>query len=244
MNKILFGSLICISGLFGDIIGGEVNIGVYNHSPNGTAQNRGDVVDIEDDLNWESENDILLKAYLEHPFLLLPNIMVGYSKFSHSGVGTATKNFVWGGITLFSLSDRVESSIDLDIYELGLYYEILDNWLNLDVGLNLKYFDGFVDVETTLQKEHTELDFALPTLYAKGRFDVPTTNLSFQLEGNFIDYDGNTYYDLDFGARYNIMLGFGVEAGYRVMKLKIDDVDDISMDADFSGAYGKVIWDF
>jgi len=244
MRKILLTSLVCFSSLFGDIIGGEIDLGVYTHSPSGTAQNGDDVVDVEKDLNWESENDIFLRAYLEHPLPLLPNIRVGYSKFSHDGVGTASKSFSWGGIKVFELTDRVESSIDLDIYELGLYYEILDNWLNLDVGLNVKYFDGFIDVETTLEKDHTDLEFALPTLYGKARFDVPTTNLSFQLEGNFIDYDGNTYYDFEAGARYEFMLGFGAEVGYKSMKIKVDDVDDVSMDVDFSGAYGKVVWDF
>jgi len=40
------------------------------------------------------------------------------------------------------------------------------------------------------------------------------------------------------------MLGFGAEIGYKSMKLKIDDIDDISMDTDFNGVYGKLIWDF
>jgi len=244
MKKILFSSLISFSMLLGDVIGGEVNLGIYNHTPNGTAQNGDDSVDVEKDLNWDSQSDIFFRAYLEHPLPILPNIMVGYSRFSHDGVGTASKDFSWGGITFFSLRDRVKSNLELDIYDLALYYEILDNWLNLDIGLNLKYFNGDIDIDSTLKHDHSDIEFALPTLYAKARFDVPTTNLSFQAEGNFIGYDDNRYYDLELGARYEILLGFGGEVGYRTMKIKIDDIDDISMDADFSGIYGKVFWDF
>ncbi len=50
MRNIILVSLISIKTLFGDIIGGEINLGVYNHSPSGTAQNGEDSVDIENDL--------------------------------------------------------------------------------------------------------------------------------------------------------------------------------------------------
>jgi outer membrane protein len=244
MRKIILVSLISIKTLFGDIIGGEINLGVYNHSPSGTAQNGEDSVDIENDLNWDKENDIFLKAYLEHPIPLIPNIMVGYSRFIHDGSGSISKDFNWGGVEFFSISDNVESSLELDIYDLAVYYEILDNWLNFDIGINLKYFNGDIDIDSNLKSKHTNIEFIIPTIYAKARFDVPTTDFSIQLEGNAISYDDNRYYDLELGARYTFMLGFGAEIGYKSMKLKIDDIDDISMDADFNGVYGKLIWDF
>jgi len=244
MKNIIFISLICFSSLFGDVIGGEINLGFYNHFPSGIAQKDGDSVDVERDLNWDSKSDIFLRAYFEHPLPLLPNIKVGYTRFYHDGVGTASKSFEWGGITFLSLSDEVESSLDLDIFDIGLYYEILDNWLNLDAGVNLKYFDGDIDVASTFKNDHTNIEFVMPTLYGRAKFDVPATDLSFLLEGDFIGYDGNTYYDFELGARYEFLLGIGAEVGYKIMKIKIDDIDDISIDADFDGVYGKVVWDF
>ncbi len=244
MKKLLLALSLTTTLTFADFIGGEVNLGYYTHAPSGTAQNGGDSVDIEDDLKWESENDIFLKAYFEHPIPLIPNIRLGYTRFTHEGSGEASNSFTWGGMTLFKLSDDVYTKLDLDIYDISLYYEFLDNWLNFDAGLNIKYLSGSIVVNSTTKHEENSIELPVPMLYAKARIDIPATNLSFQAEGDYISYGDNALYDLEIGARYSFLLGFGVEAGYKTFKIKIDDVDDISMDADFSGVYGKLVWDF
>ncbi len=170
--------------------------------------------------------------------------MVGYSRLTHDGVGEISEDIKWAGVSLLNISDNIESSLELDIYDAVVYYEILDNWLNLDVGLDLKYFNGNLDIALDSNRDSTEINFLLPTLYGKGRFDIPTSDISLQVEGSFIKYDGNTYYDFEIGTRYTLMLGFGAEIGYRAIKMDIDDVNDISMDIDFDGFYGKVVWDF
>ncbi|HHH51330.1 MAG TPA: hypothetical protein ENK76_03070 [Campylobacterales bacterium] len=81
-------------------------------------------------------------------------------------------------------------------------------------------------------------------LYLKGKVDIPATDLSFQLEGDYVSYSGNMLYDFELGARYTFFAGLGIEAGYKAMKIKIDNVDNFSMDTDFNGAYGKLVWDF
>jgi len=244
MKKILLATMVATSFGMADFIGGELNLGYYSHSPSGTATYGDDKVDIEKDLKWSSSEDIFLKAYFEHPLPIIPNIKIGYTDFSHKGSGRASKTFSFGDFQLFSLDDDVDSKLDLTMYDLSLYYEVLDNWANLDLGLNVKFIDGTIDIKSTTDKEHKSFNTPIPMLYAKARFDVPTTDVSFQAEGNYISYDGNTLYDLEIGARYSFALGFGLEAGYKSFKLKLDDVDDLSMDTDFNGAYGKVVWDF
>ncbi len=237
MKKIILATLITTTLTLGDFIGGEVNLGFYAHSPSGTAQNGDDIVDIEDDLKWEDESDIFLRAYFEHPVPVVPNIRVGYTKFKHSGDGTVTKSFFWG---LLNIDGDVKSDLDLDIYDLTLYYEFLDNWISLDGGLNLKYLNGTLDVNS----DHRDISVPIPMLYGKAKINIPTTNLSLQLEGDYISYEDNQLYDIEVGARYNFLLGFGIEAGYKALKIKVDDVDDVSMDTKFNGAYGKLVWDF
>jgi outer membrane protein len=222
-----------------DFIGGEVNLGYYTHNPSGSAQNGNDKVDIESDLKWEEENDMFLKVYFEHPVPIIPNVKLGYTKFSHSGEGKATKGFSWGVINI-GLNGDIDSKLDLNIYDIALYYELLDNWLNFDVGVNIKYLDGSIDVNS----DETSVNLPIPMLYAKARVNIPATDLSFQAEGNYISYGDNALFDLEVGARYTFALGFGVEAGYKAFKIKLDDVDDTSMDADFNGLYGKIVWDF
>lgn len=243
MNKTL--ALLTAVSTFGmaDMIGGELNLGYYNHTPSGTAQYQGDTIDAEKDLKWSATNDIFVKAYFEHPILFLPNVKVGYTDFSHTGSGNVNTAFTFGNET-FALNTNIESSLDLTMYDLTLYYEILDNWVNADVGLNVKYVDGKIAVNSTSASAGTDFQVPIPMLYAKARFDVPTTDLSFQAEGNYVTYDGHTLYDAEIGVRYTFALGLGLEGGYKTMKLKLDNIDDFTMDTDFSGAYGKLVWDF
>jgi len=243
MKKIL-SIMACITTLsMADFIGGEINVGYYNHTPSGTAQYQGSVLNMEDTLKWESEGDIFLKAYLEHPIPIIPNIKIGYSDFGHSGAGAVNKSFTFGGET-FSTDKEIETKFDLKIYDLTLYYELLDNWINLDVGINVKYVDGALSVKSGSREKSADFQVPIPMVYAKARLDIPATDLSFQAEGNYIAYDGHTFYDAELGARYTFALGLGLEAGYKTMRLDIKDIEDLSMESDFSGAYAKLVWDF
>ena len=249
MKRVITGITILGTLSMADVIGGELNLGFYNHSPSGYAQYQGDKVDLENDLKWESEGDVFVKAYLEHPLPILPNIKLGYTSFGHNGSGKVKNSFQFGG-KQFNINTDIDSSLDLKMYDLTLYYEILDNWLNLDLGVNIKYMDGTLTVKGSnivtkqLIDESSDFQVPIPMLYAKARFDIPTTDISLQAEGNYVSYDGNTLYDAEVGLRYTFLLGLGLEAGYKTMKLKLDDVDDLTMDSDFSGAYGKLVWDF
>ena len=244
MKKLLALSVLATTFSLADVIGGEINIGYYNHAASGSLQYQGNVIDIQDTLQWKDEGDMFAKVYIEHPLPIIPNIKLGYSNFGHSGSGVLTHSFDFGGTT-YSANSNVESLFDLKMYDLTLYYEILDNWVNIDVGLNVKYVDGSISIkDNTILSEATDFQVPIPMLYVKARFDVPTTDLSFQVEGNYVTYDGHTLYEVEAGVRYTLALGLGLEAGYRTMKLELDNIDDLSMNSDFSGAYGKLVWDF
>jgi len=248
MKKIILATMIATSFSMADFIGGEVDVGYYTHNPSGTAQYKGDSIDVENDLKWENEQDIFFKAYFEHPIPIIPNIKVGYTDFSHSGDGIANQSFRFSGRE-YSNRSTISSNMDLKMYDITLYYEFLDNWLSLDAGVNLKYIDGDISVKGVDSNgrpvyESTDFQVPIPMLYGKVRLDVPATDLSFQVEGNYISYDDNMLYDMEAGARYTFALGFGIEAGYKLFKINIEDVSDFSMDTNFDGFYGKLVWDF
>jgi len=244
MKKILVLSALVSTLALADFIGGEVNLGYYNHTPSGTINYLGDTLNVEDTLKWKDEGDMFVKLYIEHPLPIIPNIKLGYSEFGHSGLGRINQAFDFGGQT-YAANSNIESNFDLKMYDLTLYYELLDNWVNVDVGVNVKYVDGSISIkDNATLSESTDFQVPIPMLYAKVRFDVPTTDLSFQVEGNYVTYDGHTLYDAEAGVRYTLALGLGLEAGYKTMKLELDDIDDLSMQSDFSGAYGKLVWDF
>ncbi len=239
--KFLIALLLSASFLKADFLGGEINVGFMNEQPSGSFSYKGSQGDVENTFGWESQNSILVKVYLEHPIPILPNIRLTYTKLSHSGTGYVT-NFTYGGK---HYSGEITTDFDTDVIDGTLYYEILDNWISIDLGLNAKYIDGTASVENQLVgKSQADLSVVIPTLYANAKFDIPATNFSFQAQGDMISYSGNTLYDITLSARYIIIAGLGVEAGVKKMKLKLDDIDDITADVDFTGVYLSVVWDF
>ena len=168
-----------------------------------------------------------MKVYLEHAIPLLPNVKMGYSQISHNGI------------------DKIADNLNLNMYDLTLYYNILDAEINADIGINIKHVDGKMFLSSSSDKNKSEeLKLSVPMVYAKVRFDVPATSLSLQVEGNYLTQNGETIYDAQAGVRYTFDSGVGVETGYKVMHLKFDEVDDLNVENDFSGLYGKLVKEF
>ena len=208
MKKIV--ALLAMASTFGMadmILGGEVNLGYYGHAPSGNLDYKGTTVDLEDDLKLENESDIFLKAYFEHPIPVLPNIRVAYTAFSHAGQGRIDDTFTFGNQS-FTAGTNLDSTLDLKMYDLTMYYELLDNWISIDTGVNVKYIDGSVSVKTSALSEAADFQVPIPMLYLKTRFDVPTTDLSFQVEGDYVSYSGNTLYEVEAGVRYTFFRKF------------------------------------
>ena len=245
MKKIVASLVLLGTVAMADTIGGELNVGYYQHAPSGTLQYQGDTIDLKDDFKWKQENDIFARLYIEHPIPLLPNIKLGYSSFGHSGSGVLNKSITFANQT-YAVNSKVDSEFDLDMYDMTFYYEIVDIGFDLDLGLNIKYLDGSVSAVDKVAglDESTTFNVPVPMLYAKARVPLPTTDIAFQAEGNYISYSGNQFYDFEAGVRYTLALGLGIEGGYKTMKIKLDDVNDMSLDSTFSGAYAKLVWDF
>ena len=238
-------TVVSLSAIRADSIGGEVSLGIFNHSPEGYASytlpflgHQSTSADIVDTLGFSEAQDIFLKVYIEHPLAMLPNVKLSYTALSHEGNSQVTL-FSWGDIV--NLTGEVDSSLSLDMTDATLYYEISDNWVNFDVGLTLRYLTGNMDVN------HEDISFStfVPLLYAKTRFDFPVTDLSLQLEANAVSFSGITSYDYELSARYTLAMGIGLEAGYKAFHLDSNDLlDGFDANMDFSGPYAAAIWDF
>jgi len=261
IKKLIATSFLAATTLYADTIGGEVSVGVYNHSPSGHANytlpytplNAG--VDLKDDFGWDDEQDIILKAYFEHPVPLFPNVKIAYSSLDHSGKGIV-EGFSWGGI--INLDGEIDTSMDLDMYDLTLYYELLDNAVEVDAGLTLRYINGdisvrtlvnfgpsFMSVSAGLPAQSTNLGLWIPTLYGKVKFNIPNTDVSLQGEANAVSWQNTSFYDYELSARYTLAMGLGLEAGYKSLHLDSEDLaDGLKIDVDFSGLYALIVWDF
>lgn len=247
MHKTLFISLLSFKLLFADFIGGEISLGIYNHTPTGQLNYKNiasteNLTNFKDSLGWDEAKDVFLKVYFEHPVPLIPNIRLAHTVISQKGLQDVS-DFSWQDISSFY--GDVNSDFNLNMTDITLYYEILDNWVEADAGLTLRYTRNDFTVSADLVKESLNFSTLIPMLYAKARFNVPMTDLSLQLEANAISYSGALYYDYELSTRYTLAMGLGLEAGYKVFHIDSKELtSEFHADMDFSGAYAAIVWDF
>ena len=242
MKHISFALLI--SGLlYADTIGGEVSLGLFNHSAKGTTRYQAlHSVDMLDTLGYGDSQDIFLQAYIEHPFSLFPNVKFSYNPLSHSDTAIVS-NFSWGDINNYS--GRVESSLSMDYTDATFYYELVDNWVELDAGFTFRYLNGTINVQTTRGNDNVSYSTLFPLLYGKARFNVPNTDLSLQAEANILSLSSTSSYDYALSARYTLEFGLGLETGYKLFHVDSDDLENgFRVDTSFSGVYAAAVWDF
>ncbi len=238
------------SSALADFAGLGIGIGGFNHKESGWIQKDGNEIDLQNDLHFDSKTDGYIWAYVEHPVPLIPNIKIVASKLENNGEGKVSKNIKYGDL-IINVNGYEKSSFELNQIDAIFYYEILDNFVNVDIGINIKYIDGSAEISaldpttfSIVKSEKKDFKFAVPMVYADARLDIPTTNLSVGLTANAITYDNSTFYDTKIYLNYDIGVGLGAEIGYRQEKLKIDDIDDIYSDIKIKGAYAGVYFRF
>lgn len=238
MRKLMLavgGSLILVAPMSqADIVGLGANVSYWDSDLSGQAANNGDVVDVENDLNLDSDSNANASLYLEHPVPLLPNVRLNYTVIEQSGRGElGTSGFV--GIPG---SVEVQSDFDLDQLDLTLYYEVLDNWVNLDLGITARDLSGELIVQEIgggLAANETTVDAVIPMGYLAARFDLPLTGVSVGAEGNFISFDGDSVHDFNAYGQYEISL-IQLRAGYRQMAIDYEDGND-RLDVEIGGPF-------
>ncbi len=215
--------------------------GVWNESPSGTVQKTSDpiAIDMNNDLFLNTETQGYFFASLEHPIPFLPNLRVMYTNMKHTGNGTAT--FTFNNI---NFSGNVNSNVNIKVLDLIAYYEVLDNVVSLDLGLDARKLDidytvtsSSLGVTTTDSTSRT-----IPMVYALvGASPWPGILISANIK--YIQYSGNKLSDITAKIAYTTDFHIGVEAGYRRQKLTLDNIDstnaDVTFDGAFAGAYVK-----
>lgn len=222
-----------------DILGAGASVGYWYPSISGHTALGDDRLDVEDDLDLESDGNVTLTAALEHPLPLIPNVRLGFSRLEHSGTGDALGSY--GDLTA---TGSVRSNLDVDQFDVTLYYELLDNWVNLDAGLTARMLDAELTVEdrNTGDSERTAVDVILPLVFATARFDVPITDVSFGLEGHGVAFDGDSLMDLTAYGQYDLAI-VRLRAGYRQLTVDVEDGNAV-LDIDIGGPFLSAGLDF
>ncbi|ENO14344.2 TIGR04219 family outer membrane beta-barrel protein [Marinobacter nanhaiticus D15-8W] len=239
---VLLGGVTCFSSVAAaDVLGLGANVSYWDSDLTGTARQGGDSVNVDNDLDLDSDSNANLTAIFEHPVPLLPNVRLNYTAIEQSGRGELGA----GGYDNLPADAEVNSDLDLDQLDLTMYYEVLDNWVNLDAGLTVRKMDGELtirDVARLSPVSKTEIDAVVPMLYAAARFDLPLTGLSVGVEGNGVSYGGDSIVDGAGYAQYDLSV-LRLRAGYRQMNIDYEDGDE-ALDIELGGPFISAGVDF
>ncbi len=181
-----------------------------------------------DDQDLDRKGAAQISVAIEHPVPLIPNAKIRYVNLK-----TQTENEV-AGQTVYDL--------DIDHADFILYYEILDNIVDADIGVGASTFNG--DVKT-LALTKTQIDKTVPVIYGSAGVKLPFTGLSAKAEVLYSNFDDTQVTDAQAELQYNfvdnLLVDVGLKAGYRILDVKFDDYEsnhaknDIKFD--FKGPY-------
>lgn len=213
--------------------------GVWNTSSSGTFGKTSDPtqVDVKDNLFWSDESQGYLFASLEHFVPIIPNVKLMYTKIDQSGSGNT--NFVFDGDTY---SGDVANDFSLKTMDLIAYYEVLDNVVSLDIGLNIRKLDTDFSITSTGNNTTDSVSETVPMLYALvGASPIPDLIISGEI--SYMAFSGSSVSDITAKIAYTTSFFVGFEAGYRSQKYEFDDVSgndaNLTIDGLFAGAYLK-----
>ncbi len=131
-------------------------------------------------------------------------------------------------------------ALSIENADLTAYYSPINNWLKLDVGLQLRTFKARASVDNlahSLRVVDASADAILPALYAQASFEMPASGIRFGASFSGMGIGDDTFSD---GQARLSWHGdwLGMEVGYRWLDLKLDEGPhrfDLQLDGPYAG---------
>ncbi len=243
---IVVATLVFCSPLHADFVGLQIGTSFWTPDYKGSfaldGASTGTTIDIQDDLGFDDESHSDLWIKIEHPVPVLPNLKFVSSDLDASSNSTLSRNIEYGDST-FNAGADINTRFDMTNTELTLYYELLDNWINFDLGLTVRQYDGQSRISTTGTDAGEDLDFAVPLLYVDARIDLPFSGFFVDSTMNTISIDDNAISDINVSLGYESDFGLGARLGYRTLELEFDE-SDLDVNLEFEGTYLNLFYHF
>ena len=213
---------------------GEVEVGVTQQKPEGWLSYKGDVVDLREDLGFDDKFKPFVKAKLEHPIPILPNIYIEYIPMDFEGDRITT--FRFDDITYVG---NVHTEVKIDHYDLGLYYNIpmvsmmTSGVFDAEAGIIIRLIDFEAKVTDGVRSSTADFVAPIPLLYGSITIN-PIDFVSVVGEGKGVKYNESYYYEFSGEVRISpfsaIVMKPFIALGYRIERLKIEDVENVYSD--------------
>lgn len=196
-------------------------------------------IDVEDDLDFESNRNNVFSVAVEHPVPMVPNVRVAAAGISDEQNATLTRRIEYNGEEIGTASDDVTSEYQMDYTEATLYYAPWEILAKPKIGITARRLDMKFAVESRDNNaaESVEASATLPMIHAGVQADLPLTGLYARGEVDAVSYDGNSLTDATAALGWRSDFNLGLELGYRRMNLTLDDVSDIDADFNLGGPF-------
>ncbi len=225
----------------GIYLGGQI----WDNQASGTFGDGSSQTDFN--LVGEKQNSFFIA--FEHPLPLIPNARIASTSLETNGMAKLTSDFKFDGETFLNGAD-VNADFNVSYVDYTLYYELFDNdLLSFDFGITARDFDGDVTVSTqitsgsntSILSSTIAVTDVVPMLYVATNVGLPLTGLNLYAQGNFLSFDDHTLYDYEVGVSYelidNMLIDVDVNAGYRSVKLDLEDLNDLYTNIEFDGVF-------
>jgi len=195
----------------------SLKIGYASLSPDGSfsSMESGVIdteVDMEDDLDFDNSDEIMAEVALQ---LGSFRLSLGYLPLKFSGTSNLTRDITFEGET-FSATDTVKGKMDIDLYDLGLTYYLVnfdDLPVRIQLGpeLSVKVLDGELSMsnETTGIDEEVSGTVPVPTIGLRARVGL-SDFLALIGRVGYVEYDDNSFLDADVQVEFSPLPSVGI----------------------------------
>ncbi|MHA7879191.1 MAG: porin family protein [Saccharospirillum sp.] len=207
-------------------------------------------------LNQEADGGLYFWSKISVP--IFPDVGLKYQSLVSSGTNTVNETIEFGDESV-TYTGEVESELDLSYLDLSLTYGVPLPLGSVDFGLNFRSLLGGLTAEgsTAGGTETLDVPFSfsgdapmiLPMLYLGGTFNVPVADVRLGAEIKTLPLGDTSVTDWEIKGTWfaplptNLLVRFGVEAGYRQYGLTIgeetlgQDTADLQSEIGFSGFF-------
>lgn len=233
----------CTLSAQADFIGLNIGAKVWTPDISGSVNGGGGDISLQNNLGYTDQTSNSLNLSFEHPIPMLPNIKIQNSDLNATSSSTLQEQIEFDNQTYIA-STAVNSTLDLSHNDLVLYYELLDNWVNLDVGVDLKKFDGRVSIQDQDKVSSITVDETIPMLYIAARFDLPLSGFYVGANFNQIGVGDSSAEDNSVMLGYESSQGMGIEGGIKTFTIDLQDTKDLNTNLEYDGLYVNGFYHF
>lgn len=250
-----------------DDVGLYLGVQIWQSEPSGIFGEENTLIDF----NLKKEQQINAFIDIKHPISFLPHVRISNTQLDTSGKTTLTQEVGFDDQTFpigdkvdasFNVS-YVDYTFYYDLFD--------NEKFSFELGLTARDLNGDVTVtgatkssgevcnhpnpspddpcldggNTAISSGKIKTDEIKPMLYVATNMSLPLTSLSVFAQADFLLIDDHTFSDYQVGLSYNLMRNkmadFHVNLGYRVVKMEFENLNSLSTDLEFKGAFVSMI---